>query len=561
MKRKERDLAMNRAPPNILGIAGARAGDPPSGRGAAHRRGTAGVAAVLLLIIVQLLVVVVVLANTRDQNQMIQRVDAARAFYACEGGENMAIRELMSGTDEDANGVMGGISSKSIGSATATVSATGSGPFSLTGLGTSGLCRFKAIASVTTDGGGGSAQSIPIVYGDNTVTPKYRSWTGSAWSAQASTSALDNVTFNMAVRVCPIRNEWMAGIDDNGGNPQAMIFNGTTWTNKIQISQINLTYRSYYVGYEHQSGDGLMACWDGGGGNEPKYRTWNGSAWSATQTSSVSSNNSPNWIRLVPKRGSNEIVMLCLDSNSTLRASVWDGSTFGNTTTLSATVSSVSTEACDAAYDGSSGRCLVCWGGGGAKLWTGSSWVAAAAPPNVSGITNWVRLGADVSASRIACVTLDSGSNVKMSMWDGSTWTASTTWTTAASNVDRRCFDVCFEPSGLRAVAMYSKAANTPYYRVFDGISWGAELTGPDISSASNCIELMPGMGTNDILIGIYRKADNGLTAMRWNGSALTSASTLTPNMGNAPTRQPFAIGDHPAGAPPRIKSWASVEP
>lgn len=520
------------------------------------RHGVVAIAMVVILVIGQLILVGSLVAGTRDLDTTVQRLDSARAFYACEAGMNMGIRETMTGSDGDGNGGIGSIASKSIGSATTVVTISGSGTVTMTGTGAAGICRCKASASLTA---AGNTLSQPIIYGDNTTTPKYRMWVSPAWSAALSTSALDNIPTTMVVRVCPTRNEWIAAVDDNGGNPQAMFFNGTSWINKIQISSVNLTYRSYSVAYEQQSGDGLMACWDGGSG-EPKYRAWSGSAWSASQSSSVSLNNTPNWVKLIAKKASNEIIMLCLDSNATLRAGVWTGSRWTNISTLAAGLSSATTEDFDGAYEGASGNFLAVWGGGGAKTWDGTSWAAAAAPPNASGTTRWVRLGAAPSSNSIVCLMLDSGSNVTMSMWNGSSWTASTTWATTAANTDRRNFDVCWEPTGGHALAVYTEAANTPFYRVWDGTSWGAEQTAPDISSPSNFIQVMPATSGQQILAGFYRRSDKALVSLYWNGSSLAGLQTLAASMGGSGTTEVFMIGDHPFSSS-RVASWALQQP
>src|SRR4051812_7960525 len=74
------------------------------------RRGAVGIAVIALLVIVQLVIVAAVISGARDQDMMVQRLNSERAFYACESGANMAIRELVVGIDEDGDGKIGGIS-------------------------------------------------------------------------------------------------------------------------------------------------------------------------------------------------------------------------------------------------------------------------------------------------------------------------------------------------------------------------------------------------------------------------------------------------------------------
>jgi hypothetical protein len=68
------------------------------------------VVAVVLLLIANLVVIGAVLGGSRDHDLTIRRIETVQAFYAAEGGMNMAIRELMQGSDEDGDGTVGSIS-------------------------------------------------------------------------------------------------------------------------------------------------------------------------------------------------------------------------------------------------------------------------------------------------------------------------------------------------------------------------------------------------------------------------------------------------------------------
>lgn len=93
-------------------------------------RGAIGVAMVGALVIVELIVVVAVVGAGLHQDLTLQRIETNRAFYAAEGGANMALRELWVDEDEDGDGKIGGISDDAdsgndppIGHATVSVSA------------------------------------------------------------------------------------------------------------------------------------------------------------------------------------------------------------------------------------------------------------------------------------------------------------------------------------------------------------------------------------------------------------------------------------------------------
>jgi hypothetical protein len=65
---------------------------------------------VVLLLIVDVIVLGVVLGGAREHDLTSRRLETVQAFYAAEGGMNMAIRELMEDSDEDGDGTVGTIS-------------------------------------------------------------------------------------------------------------------------------------------------------------------------------------------------------------------------------------------------------------------------------------------------------------------------------------------------------------------------------------------------------------------------------------------------------------------
>ncbi len=75
-----------------------------------HRRATIAISMVIALVVVDLIIISIVIGGARDHDLTIHRVDSIQAFYAAEAGMNMAIREMMVGTDEDGDGAVGTIS-------------------------------------------------------------------------------------------------------------------------------------------------------------------------------------------------------------------------------------------------------------------------------------------------------------------------------------------------------------------------------------------------------------------------------------------------------------------
>ena len=120
------------------------------------RRGIVLIGVIVFLLVVGVIIVGMVLGGARDQDLTVRRLETVRAFYAAEGGMNMAIRELMVALDEDADGAIGTISDDSddgtdptIGTGRVVVTSSVSGSqTTLTSRGRSGL-SFRQVQAVT----------------------------------------------------------------------------------------------------------------------------------------------------------------------------------------------------------------------------------------------------------------------------------------------------------------------------------------------------------------------------------------------------------------------------
>ncbi|MHC5023993.1 MAG: hypothetical protein ACYTGG_08785, partial [Planctomycetota bacterium] len=121
-----------------------------------RRRGAATVLVVLLMLTVDVIILGFVLGNSRDQDLTVQRLDTVRAFYAAEGGINMAIREMMVNLDEDGDGTIGSISDDGDGGNDPTLSGatvsvqvgTAGGQITLESLGVAREANRKIVAAV-----------------------------------------------------------------------------------------------------------------------------------------------------------------------------------------------------------------------------------------------------------------------------------------------------------------------------------------------------------------------------------------------------------------------------
>jgi hypothetical protein len=108
------------------------------------------------MLTVDVIILGFVLGNSRDQDLTVQRLDTVRAFYAAEGGINMAIREMMVNLDEDGDGTIGSISDDGDGGNDPTLSGatvsvqvgTAGGQITLESLGVAREANRKIVAAV-----------------------------------------------------------------------------------------------------------------------------------------------------------------------------------------------------------------------------------------------------------------------------------------------------------------------------------------------------------------------------------------------------------------------------
>lgn len=69
-----------------------------------------------------------------------------------------------------------------------------------------------------------------VVYSDNTSTPKFRTWNGSSWSAEAAMNSLSGIPQWVVARARPSSNEVMAAFFSSDEDTDTQYFNGGSYT-------------------------------------------------------------------------------------------------------------------------------------------------------------------------------------------------------------------------------------------------------------------------------------------------------------------------------------------
>ncbi|HEX6882880.1 MAG TPA: right-handed parallel beta-helix repeat-containing protein [Planctomycetota bacterium] len=184
--------------------------------------------------------------------------------------------------------------------------------------------------------------------------------------------------------------------------------------------------------YEDVSGGALLVWADGDG--IPSYRRLERGRWSAVQPVSdlAAGAGAVRWVELVPRAGTDELVLVTLDDARDLVARLWNGTTFGVPQVLEANaLLRPSWRSFEAAFEGLSGDLLVSWGFSAfaeETRWaelvrTSGQWrFGQHASTEVVGAQ--IELAADPGSNRIigAFGGGDVNTDVAVSVWTGTQW-------------------------------------------------------------------------------------------------------------------------------------------
>jgi hypothetical protein len=395
-------------------------------------------------------------------------------------------------------------------------------------------------------------------------------WQSTQWSAPAGTLDFGAKQYWMVMARCPVRAEVIAVCSLQTEILRASVQTSSTWHDLVTATANcgTLITRPFALAYEQVSGRGLMVYRSA---NSPTiyYQVWNGTAWSAQNSTASTLTGNPLWMTLAPKAGSNEIVLLVTDSNADIAAMVWDGVGFGNKLTLETGASSTSGQCADVAYESGTGRAMVVWGRTASvqprvRFWNGS-WSAETAGPTQITAPTWVKLAPSRTTNSVLMGTLDLVGRVYGEVWNGTAWGSQVQATLTASATGSRCFDVAFEPDGARGMIMYGTAGVlTPRYRIFDGTSWGSAVNGPTLPSVPLLVQLSASNEGAE-LMGLINVTggQNSLHFMRWDGSGLVNYQQLEGNVSGAAGAEVFMIPIEPPNASndAAIRGWKELAP
>ncbi len=165
------------------------------------------------------------------------------------------------------------------------------------------------------------------------------------------------------------------------------------------------------------------------------------------------------------------------------------------------------------------------------RLWNGTTWGAEQSATNVTGLIQYMVLKFAKNRDEAILGTITNSGDIQVQIWNGTTWsTVKTLANVGTTNDGYRGFDIEYETSGDRAIAVFNNANSAdPAYTIWDGVSWTAvtSITDPLTTGAPLWIELARNPdSTSDEIAMVFSDANIDVYGMVWTGSAWSTMGT-----------------------------------
>jgi len=277
-----------------------------------------------------------------------------------------------------------------------------------------------------------------------------------------------------------------------------------------------------------------MVAYAEGTGQAPQYRLWNGTAWSiAASAQSVGAQIRWLELRAAPTRPEYAVATLGTDLDVNIQIYNANTDTWGNLTEIQNNSVANNKRTFDIAYESQSGDLLaVACAGSNAwfSVWNGTTWTAT----STLTLTNtnsceYITMASDPISDEIIAVFrhLNAGvTDFAAVVWNGSTWGNAIALGSADNNTNEG-MTVAYEESGNQAIVVVANSPSTnALFNIWNGSSWSGTATvalGDFIEWAT----LRPDVGTDRLAL-CYQDNDADIGVLFWSGSAWGTFTELT---------------------------------
>lgn len=290
------------------------------------------------------------------------------------------------------------------------------------------------------------------VYAEESVqTPRWRTWTNSTntYSSEASLPTVNGVVHQIQIAAAPNGTGAIAAVQNDGlfsNQLRVLRYNGTSWSSDWQASiGFNTSAPRFDVAYSQSTGQGFVVySANTGSNNELRYRTFNGTSWSAEQSYNAQrTSGTVAYVRAEARPGTDEIAVIWADDSNmdmsanyyNMATNTWSGEPAAALSTNIArngTGTSVNSAFADLAFEQVSGKLQVCWGDEGVAdlkcvtrtAGTGGSWGSVTTYSTFAVQPVEMHLASEPGTNYIAYTADDDAGTPsgEVGIWNGSTW-------------------------------------------------------------------------------------------------------------------------------------------
>jgi hypothetical protein len=376
-----------------------------------------------------------------------------------------------------------------------------------------------------------------LAYGEEANNPRYRLIGGSGIGSELSALSVGGQADWVELAASPDSEEVVMITLDETSDVNVQVWDGSSWGNQQELATASrVSYNAIEVVYESQSGDAMVVYADMTGTTAedkiPRYNIWDGSSWSA-QGDANTINALPDSFAVASNPNEDEIIMVTNDGASDINVQVWDGSSWGSVTELTANAY-LGGQPFDVAYESTSGDGLIVYTNKDSsdkrvhyRIVTNGSVGSENHGTTLGDYGRMYRLIPDPASDEIILMVLDYDKDTRVMIWDGSSWSDKGEVSTNAQAVTYMSLAGAYEADSGDAILVYSDNSYTPKYRTWDGSNLSSESSMQTCQHIPRWME-MASNPDSDELVFITNIRNNHIDAQLWSGSAWTKTTVTT---------------------------------
>lgn len=269
----------------------------------------------------------------------------------------------------------------------------------------------------------------------------------------------------------------------------------------------------------------VLMAYGEGTNQAPRYRKWNGNSWSVAG-SGESVGAQIRWTDLGASPTRPEYALATVGTDADMNVQIYNTNTnvWSNVNELETNIPDTLQRGFDVSYETNSGDLLAvsCSGNDAVySVWNGTSWTATSSL-TLANTNNclYIELASDPTSDEIVAVfkhTNTSATDYELKVWNGSSWGNSLTLANMNENANAGAAVVYEESGGQAIVALTNDLATTLLYALWNGSAWSTstQALGDHIEWAS----LKRDVGTDEVVL-CYMDNDINIGVLKWTGSA-----------------------------------------